>query len=139
MFAGILATMKFLVWGIAAALVFCSCTSGIKRGSDKALYTIAATLEVKREDIGKSIQLKRDQQLFFKLDQKGEEPGAWELLSYDHPPLFLLSETPRVEAGYWGLLLQARSSGAAAVKLRFTPADESHPAQEITFDISIRH
>lgn len=109
----------------------------MKRGSDKSLYSIAGVLEARREDVGKSIQLALDQKLLFKLETKGEEPGSWELVSYEHPPLLLLSDTPKMEAGYWGLLLQARAIGSASVKLRFTPADESQPPKDVTFAITI--
>ena len=131
--------MKPWLWAWLVVLFFSSCLSGMKRGSDKSLYTIAGILEVKREDAGKSIQLALDQKLFFKMDKTVEPAGEWELVSYEHPPLLLLSETPRVESGYWGLLLQARAFGNAEVKLRFTPHDENQPPKDVTFSISIHH
>ncbi len=124
---------------LLAAVVLVGCASEMKRGSARTLYTIAGTLEVGRGDIGKDIQLTRDQQLLFKMDQTSAPSGKWEMVDYDNRTLLLLSETPRLESGFWGVLLQARALGQGAVRLRFTPDDESIAPREVTFEIQIRH
>ncbi len=114
------------------------CASEMSRGSSRALYTVAGVLEVHRDDIGKEIQLHLDQKLFFNLENDPEAPGQWALVDYEKQALLLLSETPRTAPGFWGLLLQARGLGSGYVTLRFTPADEGKPPQEVNFEVSIR-
>lgn len=122
---------------ILAALSLLGCASEMSRGSSKALYTIADTLEVHRNDIGKEIQLHRDQKLFFNFSKNPDEPGSWKLVDYSKRTLLLLSETPRVSPGDWGLLLQARALGSGEVELLFTPDDEALPSCNIKFETSI--
>ncbi len=114
------------------------CASEIKRGSDKNLYTIADTLEVRREDIGKDIQLKLDQNLFFKIDQDKTLVGQWELVDYERRILLLLSDSPKTPSGSWGLLFQARSFGTGEVVLRFIPEGKNQPSEKVTFEILVR-
>lgn len=114
------------------------CASEIKRGSDKNLYTIVNTLEVRREDIGKDIQLKLDQNLFFKIDQDKTLVGQWELVDYERRILLLLSDSPKTPSGSWGLLFQARSFGTGEVVLRFIPEDKNQPPKKVTFEILVR-
>ena len=119
-------------------LLLASCASEMKRGSDKSIYTIADTMEVFRSDIGKNIQLRLDQKLFFKMENDPDQPGKWELIEHDRRTLLLLSTSPRTAPGVWGILLQARALGSGSVKLRFTPADETKTPQEILFETEIR-
>ncbi len=113
------------------------CASGLGRGSAETLYSYADILEVHRSDAGKSIQLKLDQKLFFKLDKDPDVPGQWSLVEYDNRTLLMLNENAPTASGYWGVLLQARALGRAFVKLRFTPADEMQEPQNVEYDISI--
>ncbi len=108
------------------------------RGSARALYTIANVLEVRQGDIGKDIQMVLDQKLLFKFENNEKEPGQWELVDYEKRTLLLLSETPRMESGFWGVLLQARALGSGKVVLRFTPGEDGKQAEEVPFSILIR-
>jgi len=108
------------------------------RGSERALYTIAGVLEVHQGDIGKDIQMTLDQKLLFKFELNPDQPGKWEWVDYERRTLLLLSETPRMEAGFWGVLLQARAFGSGKVVLRFTPGEDGKPAEEVCFSILIR-
>ncbi|MDD2707291.1 MAG: hypothetical protein PHV34_04720 [Verrucomicrobiae bacterium] len=125
-----------------AMLGACGCAREMSRGSAALLYSIADPLEVRRSDIGKNIQLKLDQKVLFCMakgdEDAGVERGRWELADFDKRTLLLLSEYPRVEAGCWGLLLQARSLGSGEVVLKFIPDDESKTPKEVKFEISIR-
>jgi len=128
---------------LAGLLVFsffsgCAGSGGMKRGSGRALYTIADPLEVYREDIGKSIQLRLDQKLLFKMERGGENPGEWKLVNHSNRILLLLSDAPRVMSNYQGFLLQARVIGSGEVTLRFTPSAEDQQPQDVKFEISVR-
>ena len=132
-------TTKSFAWiGLVISLGIVGCISEMSRGSSRTLYTIAGVLEVRHDDLGKDIQLRLDQKLFFNLQNDPETPGQWTLVDYEGRTLLLLSETPRTAPGFWGLLLQARGLGSAYVTLRFTPTDEGKPPQEINFEIAIR-
>ena len=124
---------------ILVALGLMGCASEMSHGSSKTLYTIADVLEVHREDIGKEIQLHRDQKLFFNFSKNPDEAGSWKLVDYSKRTLLLLSESPNVSAGAWGLLLQARALGSGEVELVFTPEDEALPSRTIKFEMSISH
>ncbi len=129
--------MKKTLAGLLALVLLAGCASQMSRGSSKSLYTVSEVLDVHREDIGKSVQLKLDQKIFFKMDPNPDKPGQWSLVDYSNRVLLLLSETPRVESGNWGLLLQARAMGSGEVTLRFTPFDENAQPETATFEISI--
>jgi hypothetical protein len=118
-------------------LVWMGCASEMKRGSNRSLYTIADTLEVHASDIGKSIQLNRDQKLLFDFEKDDSQPGVWELVDYDRRKLLLLSDTPRMPSGHYGFLLQARVMGSGEVNLRFSPLEETQPSRDVTFEFSI--
>lgn len=122
---------------LLSALIF-GCASEMGRGSGKSLYSVADVLEVHPEDAGKSIQLTLNQKLFFNFEVNPEETGQWSLENYDRRVLLLLSDTPRVASGGWGVLLQARALGYGDVTLKFTPEDEGKPPRTVVFDISIR-
>ncbi|MBI4028384.1 MAG: hypothetical protein HY360_25590 [Verrucomicrobia bacterium] len=122
----------------AVFLGFVGCASEMKRGSDKLLYTIADTLDVRREDLGKDIQLQLGQNLLFKIAADPDEPGRWELVHHDSRTLLLLSETPRVGENTWGLLLRANAIGAGAVVLRFIPNREGADVRAVKFETFVR-
>jgi hypothetical protein len=132
-----LRNLSFLILSAFLILTIAGCASQMGKGSEKSLYTVSETLEVNRSDLGKSIQLKLDQKLFFNFDSNPEEPGYWELVQYNNRNLIILSETPRVAEGHWGVLMQARGLGFTDVELKFIPLDESHPSQNHNFSISI--
>jgi hypothetical protein len=132
---------RFDLWlmsSVMVCLIFSGCTSGMSRGSERSLYTIAGVLEVHREDIGKDIQLVLDQKLLFSLEADPEAPGQWQLEDYDRRTMLLLSDTPRVPSDHWGVLLQARAMGSGYVKLRFVPDDTTQSSRDIRFNVSIR-
>ena len=129
---------KFFFAALAGLLLFAGCASEMGRGSTRALYTVADPLEVRRDDLGKDIQLRLDQKLLFNFETGGEHPGHWELLEYNNRILLLLSDTPRVATGFQGFLLQARAMGSGEVSLRFTPSDEGQQPQDVKFSISVR-
>ena len=124
---------------LLALLLFAGCAGGeMSRGSARSLYTIADVMEVHREDIGKSIQLKLNQKLFFHLENDPASPGEWTMVDYDQRTLLLLSDSPRVRPGFWGLLLEGRAIGSGEVNLRFTPSGEGKNPQEVKFEFSVR-
>ncbi len=129
--------VRIIILPALATLYFSGCASEMGRGSTKALYTITETLEVRYEDIGKEIQLRLDQKLFFHFSKNPEEPGTWKLIDYSRRPLLLLSETPRVSSGAWGLLFQARAMGSGEIELVFEPDSDAFPSRTIKFEISI--
>jgi len=129
---------KCFFTGLVVLLLFAGCASEMGRGSTRALYTIADPLEVRRDDLGKDIQLRLDQKLLFNFETGGEHPGHWKLLDYNNRILLLLSDTPRVAPGFQGFLLQARALGGGEVSLRFTPSDEGRQPQDVKFSISVR-
>lgn len=116
---------------------FMGCASEMGRGSATKLYTIADTLEVRREDIGKDIQLKLDQNLFFNLQKDEPSAGQWELVDYERRILLLLSDSPRTASGYWRVLFQGRSFGEGEVVLRFTPDDKNQTTKDVTFEVLV--
>jgi hypothetical protein len=118
-------------------MLITGCVSEMSKGSAKNLYTIADILQVNRADLGKDIQLKLDQKLFFNFEPDPEHLGDWELVQYDNRHLLMLNDHPYVESGNWGLLLQARALGFSEVELRFTPVDENEKPQNYIFSISI--
>jgi hypothetical protein len=128
-----------LLFPVVLALALATgCAQQMSRGSAVSLYSVSDPLEVHRQDIGKSIQLRLDQKLFFNMETDGENPGQWELVDYEKRTLLLLSDTPRTMPGYRGFLLQARALGSGKVILRFTPLGEDAKPSEARFDISIR-
>ena len=132
--------MKVLRPGILAfTLIFLAgCASEMKRGSEETLYTIASTLEVNRNDIGKDIQLKLNQYLFFHFEIDPNERGQWKLVNHDPKTLLLLNENPRTAPGHWGSLFQARGIGSGEVQLRFVPVDKTQESKEVVFEFSVR-
>ena len=88
--------MKYWIPVLLVTFLLVSCASEMKRGSDATLYSIADPLEINREDIGKDIQLKLDQKLFFNMDNNSPISGRWELVDYERRTLLLLSNSPKV-------------------------------------------
>jgi hypothetical protein len=131
--------LRFLCSLLLVVLFGIGCASPkTPRGSSKALYTIAETLEVNVDDVGKEIQLRLNQDLFFHLMIDPAEPGDWELLDFDKRTLKFLSDTPRTTPGYWGVLFRGNALGTGYVTLRFTPTDTNIAPHDIKFEISIR-
>lgn len=121
----------------AALLAGTGCAQQMGRGSPRSLYTIAGVLEVFRQDLGKDAQMRLDQQLLFRLEKDPALDGHWSLVECSPGVLLVLSETPRVPPGEWGLLLQARALGRGEVKLRYTPAEEEQPPRDYLFEVSV--
>ncbi len=120
-----------------ALLAGAGCAEQMSRGSARSLYTIAGVLEVFRQDLGKDAQMRIDQQLLFRLEKDPKLDGHWSLVEYSPGVLIVLSESPRVQPGEWGLLLQARALGRGEVKLRYTPSEAEQEPRDYTLEISI--
>ncbi len=110
------------------------------RGSSRALYTVAGVMEVYRQDLvqGKSAQLWLDQQMLFRLEKDPEVDGRWEFVGCTPGVLLVLSESPRVSSGEWGLLLQARAFGQGNVQIRYLPSAEQEKPRDYTIEVSVR-
>lgn len=127
---------RLAVAALGVALMV-GCAQQMSRGSQRSLYTIAGTLEVFRQDLGKDAQMRLDQQLLFRLEKNPELDGHWALVEHTPGVLIVLSETPRVQTGEWGLLLQARALGRGEVKLRYLPSEEGQAPRDYTLEISV--
>lgn len=119
--------MKRLFPVFLMACLFSGCASDMGRGSSKSLYTVTEVIEVHREDIGKTIQARLDQKIFFNFTPYPDRLGQWAVKEYTNRTLLMLSDTPRVPVANWGALLQARALGSAEVTLTFTPYSETAP------------
>lgn len=128
-----------LVLAAACAIAFTGCAEQMGRGSSRAIYTISGTMEVFRQDLAleKSAQLRIDQQLLFRLEKDPAMDGKWEFVELTGNVLLLLSDSPRVASGEWGLLLQARSLGRGEVKLRYVPSAEGEKPREYSLEVSV--
>ena len=129
---------RLVVAALGGALLAGSgCAEQMGRGSARSLYTIAGVLEVFRQDLGKDAQMRLDQQLLFRLEKDPKLDGHWSLVEYSPGVLIVLSESPRVQPGEWGLLLQARALGRGEVKLRYTPSETEQEPRDYALEISI--
>ncbi len=128
--------IRFL--GLVGALVLSGCTGTMPKGSERSLYTVADVLEVHRADLAKSIQLRLNQKILFDLDQDPDQPGEWGLVDYDNRVMILLSDSPRLPPGDWGVLLEGRALGYGQVTVKFIPTDDSLEPKTYTMDVSIK-
>lgn len=110
------------------------------RGSSQVLYTVANVMEVYRQDLvlGKSAQMWMDQQMLFRLENDPDDDGRWEFVGCTPGVFLVLSESPRVASGEWGLLLQARALGRGEIHVRYRPFAEGRAPREYTMEVSVR-
>jgi hypothetical protein len=129
---------SLIFFWLTGILFLAGCASEMGRGSSQSVYSIASVLTVFRDDIGKDVQLKLDQNLLFDFDKDPVRSGEWSLDEYDPRTLTLLSETPQLPDGDWGVLLRGKAIGSGWVKFKFTPYDEEKPPEEVKFYITIK-
>jgi hypothetical protein len=129
---------SFIFFGLIAIFLLGGCASEMGRGSSQSVYSIANVLTVFRDDIGKDLQLRLDQSLLFDFDKDPEKSGVWSLAEYDPRTLLLLSETPRLPEGDWGVLLRGKAIGSGWVTFKFTHYDEEKAPEEVKFFVSVR-
>ena len=96
-------------------------------------------MDVYRQDLdqGKSAQMRIGQQLLFRLDKDPSRDGRWEFVDCTPGILLAQSETPRVDVGQWGLLLQARALGRGEVRIRYLPSEEGEKPREYTLEVQV--
>mgnify|MGYP001613164764 FL=1 len=101
---------------------------GMSRGSDTTLLSIAGEIRFGNADLGKSIQLRRNQKLLISLKSDPEVYGKWTISGASPQQLMLRSRSVRGESALnevW--YYEAIGMGYTNITLTYTPYDETIP------------
>ena len=120
---------------IAAAIIVtsgagCTMGSGVSRGSDTTLFSVAGEIRFSNKDLGKNVNLRRNQKLIISLKSDPEVYGKWTISGPSPQQLMLRSRSVRGESALnevW--YFEAIGMGYTTITLTYTPYDETMPAR----------
>lgn len=108
----------------------CTMGQGMSRGSNTTLLSIAGEIRFTNADLGKSIQLRRNQKLLISLKSDPEIYGKWTISGPSPQQLMLKSRSIRGESALNELwYFEAIGMGYTSITLTYTPYDETVPPQ----------
>ena len=113
---------------VLVTMVGCTMGQGMSRGSDTTLLSIAGEIRFGNADLGKSIQLRRNQKLLISLKSDPEVYGKWTISGASPQQLMLRSRSVRGESALnevW--YYEAIAYGNCTITLTYTPYDETIP------------
>jgi predicted secreted protein len=123
--------MKWITNALACAMIImtgCTMGSGVSRGSDTTLQSVAGEIRFTNRDLGKSINLRRNQKLLISLKSDPEVYGKWRLTGANPQQLMLRSRGVRGESALnevW--YYEAIAPGYTTITLTYTPYDDTLP------------
>ena len=133
---------KYLICLLAAIAVIsgsgCTMGQGMSRGSKETLLSIAGEIRFTNADLGKSIQLRRNQKLLISLKTDPEVYGKWTISGVNRQILMLRTKGVRGESALnevWDC--EAIGIGYCMVTLTYTPYDDTIPPRVYTQSVSV--
>jgi predicted secreted protein len=118
----------------------CTVGQGMSRGSATTLLSVADEIRFTNADLGKSINLRRNQTLLVVLKSDSSEYGRWTVKCSNSQILALLTTAVRGENridDHW--LFTARGYGNCSLKMVYTPYDDTVPPREHTSYVWVRN
>ena len=106
----------------------CTVGQGMSRGSDKTLLSVAGEIRFTNADLGKSIQLRRNQKLLISLKSDPEVYGKWTISGVNRQYLMLRSRFVRGESALnevW--YYEGIGPGYCTLTLTYKPYDDTLP------------
>lgn len=110
----------------------------MSRGSDTTLLSIAGEIRFTNADLGKSIQLRRNQKLLISLKTDPTVYGKWTLAGANRQMLMLRTKGVRGESALnevW--YFEAIAPGYCTMTLTYTPYDDTIPPRVYKSGISV--
>jgi predicted secreted protein len=124
---------NFKLLGLLAVVVLiggagCTMGSGVSRGSDTTLLSIAGEIRFTNKDLGKNVNLRRNQKLIISLKSDPEVYGKWTISGPSPQQLMLRSRGVRGESALnevW--YFEAIGMGYTNITFSYTPYDDTIP------------
>lgn len=136
--AASVAVLALLALLAAFGSLSCTAGSGMSRGSDQVLLSVADEVRFGNEDLGKAVHLRLHQKLLISLTSMPGCEGKWTIEGVDRQKFLLLSTFVRGESGLntvW--LYEMRAYGYCSFHLIYTPYDESIPPRDFRVPVNI--
>jgi predicted secreted protein len=122
----------------AAAITGCTAGQGMSRGSDTTLLSIAGEIRFTNTDLGKTVQLRRNQKLLISLKTDPTVYGKWTISGINRQSLMLRTKSVRGESALnevW--YYEAIAPGYCTVTLTYTPYDDTIPPKVYKSGVSV--
>lgn len=116
----------------------CTAGQGMSRGSDTTLLSIAGEIRFNNTDLGKTVQLRRNQKLLISLKTDPTVYGKWTISGVNRQSLMLRTKSVRGESALnevW--YYEAIAPGYCTLTLTYTPYDETVPPRVYKSGVSV--